>query len=246
MIDFARVRGRSRRRSARSSWWTWRTSPGSSRRACIRRRCRTPTSSRPPRTRRCAGRAAGMILCKAEHAKAIDKAVFPGTQGGPLEHVIAAKAVALQGSARIRRSTTYAKQVVAQRARARRRRSSEHGFHIVSGGTDNHLMLVDLRNKGAHRQGRRDGARPRGDHGEQEHGAERDAVAVRDERHPHRHAGRDDARHGRSRDGARSPTLIDRVLDDPENESVLREVRADVRELSSTFPLYPTPATAPH
>ena len=69
--------------------------PGGGRRASQPGR-RTPTSSPPPPTRPCAGRAAGLILCKAELAKAIDSAVFPGMQGGPLMHVIAAKAVALK------------------------------------------------------------------------------------------------------------------------------------------------------
>ena len=143
----------------------------------------------------------GLILCKAEHAKAIDKAVFPGTQGGPLEHVIAAKAVCVQGSAR-----PVVQGVLRGRSSPTRRRSPTalvaRGFQIVSGGTDNHLMLVDLRNKGLTGKVAREGARRGGDHGEQEHGAEGDAVAVRDERHPHRHAGGDDARHEGAGDGA--------------------------------------------
>ncbi len=88
----------------------------------------------------------GLILCKAEHAKAIDKAVFPGLQGGPLEHVIAAKAVALK-EALEPSFADYARQIVAN-AKALAAALVERGFHIVSGGTDNHLMLVDLRNKG--------------------------------------------------------------------------------------------------
>jgi glycine hydroxymethyltransferase len=88
----------------------------------------------------------GMILCKAEHAKAIDKAVFPGLQGGPLEHVIAAKAVAFR-EALEPGFADYTRQVVTN-ARALAAALAERGFQIVSGGTDNHLMLVDLRNKG--------------------------------------------------------------------------------------------------
>jgi glycine hydroxymethyltransferase len=85
----------------------------------------------------------GMILCTAEHAKAIDKAVFPALQGGPLEHVIAAKAVAfLQAmSEEFRRDM---EQTVAN-ARALAAGLAERGGSIVSGGTDNHLMLVDVR-----------------------------------------------------------------------------------------------------
>ncbi len=86
----------------------------------------------------------GMILCKEEHAKAIDKAVFPGTQGGPLMHIIAAKAVAL-GEALTPAFTEYQKRVV-ENAKVLSEALLEKGFHLVSGGTDNHLMLLDLQN----------------------------------------------------------------------------------------------------
>src|SRR5271163_3283659 len=84
----------------------------------------------------------GAILCNEAHAKAIDSAVFPGLQGGPLEHVIAAKAVAFAEAARpeFRR---YAAQVVANAA-ALADALAGHGFRLVSGGTDNHMLLVDL------------------------------------------------------------------------------------------------------
>jgi glycine hydroxymethyltransferase len=87
----------------------------------------------------------GIVMCTAEHAKAIDGTVFPGVQGGPLMHVIAAKAVcfheALQPQFR-----DYQRQVVVN-ARALAAGLAKHGYRIVSGGTDNHLMLVDLRPK---------------------------------------------------------------------------------------------------
>lgn len=86
----------------------------------------------------------GLILCKEKYAKDIDKAVFPGTQGGPLEHIIAAKAVcffeAMQPS-----FVEYQKQVV-KNASVLANALMEKGFKIVSGGTDNHLMLIDLTN----------------------------------------------------------------------------------------------------
>ncbi len=85
----------------------------------------------------------GLILCKEEHAKLIDKAIFPGIQGGPLMHVIAAKAVCL-GEALKPEFKEYAKQVIAN-AKVLSERLIKNGFNIVSGGTDNHLMLVDLR-----------------------------------------------------------------------------------------------------
>ena len=84
----------------------------------------------------------GMILCREKYAKAIDKAIFPGTQGGPLMHVIAAKAVCF-GEAMRPEFKTYQHQIVLN-ARAMARRLTERGIKLVSGGTDNHLMLVDL------------------------------------------------------------------------------------------------------
>jgi glycine hydroxymethyltransferase len=187
----------------------------------------------------------GIVLCKAEHAKAIDKAVFPGTQGGPLEHVIAAKAVALK-EALDPSFTTYAKQVVSN-ARALSEALLSHGFHIVSGGTDNHLMLIDLRKKSETLTGKL-----------AETALDKAGITVNKNTVPN------ETRSPFVTSGLRVGTpavttrgmkeaemrliaaMIDRVLDDPENESVQREVRGEVRELSSTFPLYPTPATAPH
>lgn len=88
----------------------------------------------------------GMILCRKEYAAAVDKAVFPGLQGGPLMHIIAAKAVSLK-EALEPAFTAYAAQVVAN-AKVLAAKLLEHGFNLVSGGTDNHLLLVDLRSKG--------------------------------------------------------------------------------------------------
>jgi glycine hydroxymethyltransferase len=92
------------------------------------------------------GPRSGFILCKEEHAKAIDKAVFPGIQGGPLEHIIAAKAVAF-GEAMKPEFKAYIDQVVVN-ARVMGEAMVEAGLRLVSGGTDNHLMLVDLRPAG--------------------------------------------------------------------------------------------------
>ncbi len=86
----------------------------------------------------------GMILCKEKYAKAIDKAIFPGVQGGPLMHIIAAKAVAF-GEALEDGFVEYQKQIV-KNASVLCNTLKEQGFKIVSGGTDNHLMLLDLRN----------------------------------------------------------------------------------------------------
>lgn len=88
----------------------------------------------------------GMILCKEKFAKAVDKQIFPGIQGGPLVHVIAAKAVALQ-EALMPEFKDYQRQIV-KNAKALAKRLTEDGFRIVSGETENHLMLVDLTPKG--------------------------------------------------------------------------------------------------
>ena len=85
----------------------------------------------------------GLILCKEKYAKQIDKAVFPGTQGGPLMHIIAAKAVAL-GEAMTEEFKEYQKQII-KNAKVLCDALKEAGFRVVSGDTDNHLMLIDLR-----------------------------------------------------------------------------------------------------
>lgn len=86
----------------------------------------------------------GLILCKSELAKAIDKAIFPGTQGGPLEHIIAAKAVCF-GEALADNFKDYQKRLL-ENSLALADALKEKGFNLVSGGTDNHLILLDLRN----------------------------------------------------------------------------------------------------
>ena len=88
----------------------------------------------------------GMIMCKEEYAKAIDKSIFPGIQGGPLMHVIAAKAVAF-GEALQPEFKEYAKQVIVN-AQTLAKALQQEGFTIVSGGTDTHVLLVDLRTVG--------------------------------------------------------------------------------------------------
>ena len=85
----------------------------------------------------------GVILCKGEHAKKIDKAIFPGSQGGPLMHIITAKAVAF-GEAMKPEFKTYQEQIL-KNAKVLAQSLMDAGFQLVSGGTDNHLMLVDLR-----------------------------------------------------------------------------------------------------
>jgi glycine hydroxymethyltransferase len=89
------------------------------------------------------GPRSGMIMCKSEHAKAVDSRIFPGIQGGPLMHVVAGKAVAF-GEALQPEFRTYQQRIL-DNAQALAKALSGHGYRLVSGGTDNHLMLVDLR-----------------------------------------------------------------------------------------------------
>lgn len=88
----------------------------------------------------------GFIICNREFAKAIDKAIFPGIQGGPLMHIIAAKAVAFKEA--LQPEFAIYQQQIVDNAKVLAESLLEHGFNLVSGGTDNHMMLVDLRNKG--------------------------------------------------------------------------------------------------
>jgi glycine hydroxymethyltransferase len=88
----------------------------------------------------------GMILCQEKYAKLIDKSIFPGVQGGPLMHVIAAKAVAL-GEALTDDFKAYSKQIISNAQRLAES-LKQHGFNLISGGTDNHLILIDVRNLG--------------------------------------------------------------------------------------------------
>jgi glycine hydroxymethyltransferase len=177
----------------------------------------------------------GLILCRAEHAKAIDKAVFPGSQGGPLEHVIAAKAVCFK-EALDPSFKDYSRRVVAN-ARALAAALAASGFQIVSGGTDNHLMLVDLRNRGLTGK-------------VAQSALDEAAITVnkntvpKETQSPFVTSG---IRIGTSavttrgmgeREMARIARLIDRVLAAPDDASVAAAVRDDVRSLTKEFPLY--------
>ena len=183
----------------------------------------------------------GLILSRAEHAKAIDKAVFPGSQGGPLEHVIAAKAVCFR-EALDPSFKRYSAQVVAN-AKALAAALVERGFHIVSGGTDNHLMLVDLRNRGLTGKVAQ---------------ASLDLAAItvnkntvpKETQSPFVTSGvrigtpAVTTRGMREGEMRRIAELIDRVLRAPDDEGVRNAVKAEVRELANSFPLYPVPIGA--
>jgi glycine hydroxymethyltransferase len=177
----------------------------------------------------------GLILCRAEHAKAIDKSVFPGSQGGPLEHVIAAKAVSFK-EALHPSFKEYSNQVVAN-ARALAAALTARGFQIVSGGTDNHLMLVDLRNRGLTGK-------------VAQIALDEAAITVnkntvpKETQSPFVTSG---IRIGtpavttRGMGETEMQTIaefIDRVLKSPEDAGVKAAVRAEIKQLTARFPLY--------
>jgi glycine hydroxymethyltransferase len=177
----------------------------------------------------------GMILCKAEHAKAVDKAVFPGTQGGPLMHVIAAKAVsfreALQPDFK-----SYCGQII-RNAQALAAALAGHGFQIVSGGTDNHLMLVDLRNKGV------TGKVAEKVLGEAGITVNKNTVP-KETQSPFVTSGvrigtpAVTTRGMKEEDMSRIAGFIDRALAAPEDARSLARIKQEVRELANAFPLY--------
>jgi glycine hydroxymethyltransferase len=182
----------------------------------------------------------GMILCRADLAKAVDKQVFPGTQGGPLEHVIAAKAVALGEAARPE-FKRYAAQVV-QNAQALAAALLDRGYAIVSGGTDTHLMLVDLRPKGLTGK-------------EAEQLLDRAGITVNkntipgDPQSPFVTSGIRLGTPALTTRGfgepemARTAELIDAVLTAKDDQTVAR-VKGEVRALTAAFPLYAERAAA--
>jgi len=181
----------------------------------------------------------GMILCKAEHAAAVNKAMFPGIQGGPLEHVIAAKAVALK-EALEPSFKVYSKQIVAN-AQALAKGLMSRGYQLVSGGTDNHLMLVDLRNKkmtGKEAEKAQDVA-----------GITVNKNTVpKETQSPFVTSGIRIGTPAVTTRGMKEPemeriaALIDRVLGSPDDAALAAQVKADVKALAGRFPLYPEPS----
>ena len=179
----------------------------------------------------------GLILCKKEFAKAIDQAVFPGTQGGPLMHVVAAKAVALR-NAMAPEFRVYQEQII-KNARHLASCLARKGYRIVSGGTDNHLFLVDLSDKGITGM-------------EAERALEYSGIMVNKNLIPF------DSRGPNTASGIRIGTpavttrgmkeqemeavadMIDTVLKDSQNEKVHRMMLERVKGLCKGFPIYPS------
>ena len=178
----------------------------------------------------------GMVMCKEEFAKALDKAIFPGMQGGPLMHVIAAKAVALKLAAEPS-FAVYQRQTLAN-SKALAEALVGYGFQLVSGGTDNHLMLIDLRSKKLTGKVL--------EHALNEAGLTVNKNAVPfDTEKPTITSGIRIGTPAVTTRGFREPEMkriaewIDRISKDVENESLIKTVRAEVRELCAKFPVYP-------
>ena len=177
----------------------------------------------------------GVVMCKAEHAKAVDKFVFPGMQGGPLMHVIAAKAVAFQ-EALSPAFKRYQQQVVLN-ARVLAQGLLDRGYKIVSGGTDTHLMLVNLTNKGITGK---------------EADAALDAAGIivnknavpYDEKPPAVASGIRlgtpivSTRGMKEAEMKEIVGLVDRVLQHRQDAAVLEEVRGQAKALCSRFPIF--------
>ncbi len=178
----------------------------------------------------------GLILCKERYARSIDRTIFPGLQGGPLMHIIASKAVAFK-EAMEPAFREYQQQVI-RNAQVMASELTERGYRIVSGGTDNHLMLVDLSENGI-----------TGD--EAEKALDRAGITLNknvipfDQTPPAITSGIRigtpiiTTRGMKEKEARQVVEFIDRVHKDIHNEDVLQEVRKDVKDLCQKFPVYP-------
>jgi glycine hydroxymethyltransferase len=177
----------------------------------------------------------GIIMCKAEHAKAVDKIIFPGTQGGPLMHVIAAKAVALN-EALSPAFKLYQRQVLAN-AKVLSSGLAERGYRVVSGGTDTHLMLINLTSKGITGKDAESALDAAGIT------VNKNAIPY-DEKPPAVASGIRlgtpliSTRGMREQDVAQIVELIDRVLQRPQQKRTQREVRKLAKALCARFPIF--------
>jgi len=182
------------------------------------------------------GPRAGIVLCREQYAKDLDRALFPGTQGGPLVHIIAAKAVCLKEAAEPS-FAAYQRQIVANAARLAQA-LKDRGFRLVSGGTDNHLMLVDVFSKGITGK-------------VAEAALQKANITVNkntipfDQNPPLVASGIRVGTPAVTTRGMREPEMdqigefIARVLAAPDDERVQNMVRAEVEQLCRKFPLYP-------
>ena len=182
------------------------------------------------------GPRAGMVLCRAQYARDLDRSVFPGVQGGPLMHVIAAKAVCFREAA-TPQFKTYQQQVVTNARRLAANLASA-GFRLVSGGTDNHLMLLDVFSKGVTGK-------------VAEAALDRAGITVNknaipfDQNPPMVASGIRIGTPAVTTRGMREAEMdliagyITRVLASPEDDAALQAVKSEVNQLCRKFPLYP-------
>src|SRR5690242_5990278 len=180
----------------------------------------------------------GLILCREEHAKEVDRRLFPGVQGGPLVHIIAAKAVAF-GEALREDFKEYQRQVL-KNAKALASELQEHGLRLVSGGTDNHLMLVDVWMDGKGITGK-----------DAEKALEAASITVNKNTIPfdqNKPFVASDLRIGMPAVTTRGMKeyemreigrLIAKIIHAPQSEDVRTKVRREVSDLTARFPLYP-------
>ncbi len=217
------------------SLWTWHTSRDWLPRECTPARFRMPISFQQPRIKRCAVRAAGMVLCKQSFAKELDKLTFPGTQGGPLVHTIAAKAVCFKEA--MEPSFKEYQQQVAANAKALANAIAKQGFPIVAGGTDNHVFLMEVHSRGITGS-------------EAEKALDRAGITVNKNAIPF------DPLPPMKAGGIRlgSPSITTRGMEEPEMEAIAKwvaeillhvgdaaieqKVRKEVAELAARFPIY--------
>jgi glycine hydroxymethyltransferase len=182
------------------------------------------------------GPRAGLILCREQYAKDLDRAVFPGVQGGPLMHIVAAKAVCFK-EAMEPAFAEYQRQIAANAKRLAASISS-HGFRLVSGGTDNHLMLVDVFSKGI------TGKVAEAALGKAAITVNKNAIPF-DQNPPMVASGIRVGTPAVTTRGMREPEMdqigefIARVLASPEDDRVISTVKTDVERLCRRFPLYP-------
>jgi glycine hydroxymethyltransferase len=181
------------------------------------------------------GPRAGMILCQQQFAAAVDKCVFPGQQGGPLVHVIAAKAVAF-GEALQPGFREYAAQIV-RNAKVLAQALAEEGFRVISGGTDTHVLLIDVFAKGMLGS-------------EAENALHAAGITVNknaipfDQNPPMKPSGVRLGTPALTTRGLREPEMrtiarwISEALDKRSDEAALARIRSQVRELADRFPLY--------
>jgi len=181
------------------------------------------------------GPRAGMIICGQDLAAAVDKSVFPGQQGGPLVHIVAAKAVAF-GEALRPEFKTYAAQTVAN-AKVLAQGLQEAGFRIISGGTDNHLMLVDVFQKGIL------GSEAELALGKAGITVNKNSIPY-DVNPPLKPSGIRVGTPALTTRGMKEPEMrliaawIARALDERNNDAALEKIRNEVAELANQFPLY--------